>query len=411
MTTSLVRRLGRFDAVVITAVLWFLGKFVRFAFPPLFERLGTVYDVSAAMLGGAFSALLFVYAALQFPSGLLADRFSPVAVIGGGSLLAAVGALALAVDGPLPVLIGAMLIIGAGTGPLKTVSLQVLSRTYPGQTGRVLGVFDTFGAFGGAAAPAAVVLFAGSPAVFGAGWRTTFLLAGLVGVGVTVALVVRVPERLPDEDTDENADQGSVDAEAAAPVREYGALFREWRFSVFVLVTSLFSFAYNATIAFLPLYFTREAGFGSTTASLLFSALFAVSLVQLLTGEISDRTGTLPVIVLTVGLATVGLGSVLLLTGVGGPLALGGAVVCLGIGAHGYRPVRGAYLMSVIPTSVAGGSLGAVRTIQMVAGASSPALVGVLSETVGLRPAFGLLTAALLAATGLSILLWLADTA
>jgi hypothetical protein len=45
----------------------------------------------------------------------------------------------------------------------------------------------------------------------------------------------------------------------------------------------------------------------------------------------------------------------------------------------------------------------------MVAGASSPALVGVLSETVGLRPAFGVLAVALLVATGFSVLLWLFD--
>lgn len=402
MTESLTGRLGRFDVVLLTAGLWFLGKFVRFAFPPLFEHLAIVYEVSPAVLGGAFSGLLFVYAALQFPSGLLADRVRPTTVIAAGSSLAACGALALAVDAPFVVLIGAMVTIGAGTGPLKTVGLQALSRAYPAQTGRVFGVFDTFGTLGGAAAPAAVVLFVGSPAVFGAGWRTTFLLAGIAGIGVTAAFLVRVPDRVPDEsaETDEH--------ESAVPVQEYGTLFREWRFSVFVLVTSLFSFAFNASLAFLPLYFTREAGFGPTTASLLYSAVFVVSFVQLLTGEISDRTGTLLVIALTVGLAAAGLGSVVLLTGVGGPVVLGVAVVCFGLGAHGYRPVRGAYLMSVIPASVAGGSLGAVRTIQMVAGASAPALVGILSETTGLRPAFALLTAALVLAAGLSVLLWLA---
>ena len=398
---SLFGRIGHFDAIVLTSALWFLAKFVRFAFPPLFEQLAGVYDVSAAVLGTAFSGLLLVYAAMQFPSGLLADRFSSVAVIGAGGALAAVGALALAVDSPLIVLVGAMLTIGAGTGPVKTVGIRVLSRTYPERTGRALGVFDTFGTFGGAAAPATVVLFASVPGLVGAGWRTTFLVAGLVGVVTTVAFVARVPQRLPDAETN------GTDDGAAIPLREYGALFREWRFSVFVLVTTLFSFAYNATLAFLPLYFTRVVGLDSTTASLLFSVLFAVSVVQLLTGEISDRTGTLPLVALTVGLATAGLGAILLLTDA---LALGGAVVCLGLGAHGYRPVRGAYLMSVIPTSVAGGSLGAVRTIQMVAGAASPALVGVLSETAGLRPAFGVLTAALLVATGLSVLLWLFDS-
>jgi hypothetical protein len=45
----------------------------------------------------------------------------------------------------------------------------------------------------------------------------------------------------------------------------------------------------------------------------------------------------------------------------------------------------------------------------MVAGASAPALVGILSETAGLRPAFTLLAVALLVATVLSVLLWLVD--
>lgn len=401
---SLSRRLGRLDAIALTSALWFLSKFVRFAFPPLFERLARVYDASPAVLGTAFSGLLMIYAAMQFPSGLVADKINSVIVIGIGTALAAVGALVLAVDSPLIVLVGAMLLIGAGTGPVKTVGIRVLSRTYPTQTGRALGVFDTFGTLGGAAAPAAVVFFGNAPRLVGAGWRTTFLVAGIGGLAVTAAFVVRVPNRLPEAGINEASEGTSV------PLREYGVLFREWRFSVFVLVTTLFSFAYNATLAFLPLYFTQEAGLTTTMASLLFSVLFAVSLVQLLTGEISDRTGELPLVAFTVGLAATGLGGILLLSDVAGPLVLGGAVVSLGLGAHGYRPVRGAYLMSVIPSSVAGGSLGAVRTIQMVAGASSPALVGLLSETAGLRPAFWLLTAALVAATGLSVLLWVVDS-
>ena len=400
---SRLRGLGRFDAIVLTSALWFLGKFVRFSFPPLFERIAGVYEVSTAVLGTAFSGLLLVYAALQFPSGLLADRFSSVTVIGVGASVAAVGALLLAFDAPLAVLFGAMLVIGAGTGTFKTVGVRLLSRTYPEQTGRALGVFDTFGAFGGVAAPAVVVVFADLPGIVGAGWRTTFLLAGVVGVGVTAAFVTRVPARLPDATDGDDDDAGGV------PYRAYAALFREWRFSAFVAVTILFSFAYNAVVAFLPLYLTREAGLASDTASLLFSALFAVSLVQLLTGEVSDRTGTLPVIAATLGLAAVGLGSVVVLTGTAGPLALGAAVACLGLGSHGYRPVRGAYLMSAIPSSVAGGSLGAVRTLLMIAGAASPAIVGIISETAGFRPAFWLLTAALAVATGLSIVLWAFD--
>ena len=403
MDRSALGRLGRFDAVVLTSTLWFLGKFIRFAFPPLFERIGGVYGVSPAVLGSVFSGLLLVYAVLQFPSGLLADRFGSVVVLGAGSVLAAVGALALAVDAPFAVLVAGMLTIGAGTGALKTVGVRLLSRAYPGRTGRTLGVFDTFGSLGGVAAPAAVVAFAGLPGVFGSEWRTTFLAAGVAWLIVTTAFVVRVPARISETDDGETSDG------ASAPVREYASLFRNPRFSAFVAVTVLFSFAFNAAFAFLPLYLTREAGLEPATANLLFGALFAVSLVQLLTGELSDRTGELPMIAFTLGLAATGLGSVVLLTDTGDPVPLGAAIVCLGLGSHGYRPVRSAYLMSVIPASVAGGSLGAVRTLLMIAGASSPALVGFLSETAGFGPAFWLLTAALVVATAVSVALWLVE--
>ena len=397
---SLLGRLRRFDVIVLTSTLWFLGKFVRFSFPPLFEQIAGVYEVSTAVLGTAYSGLLFVYAILQFPPGLLADRFSSVTVLGGGTVLAALGAFALAVDGPFALLVGGMLIIGAGTAPLKTVGVRLLSRTYPRQTGRALGVFDTFGAFGGVAAPAVVIVFVGLPGVFGSPWRTTFLFVGIVGICVTAAFAALVPARLSESGDDDTDDDPNPQ------LREYAVMFRRPRFVTFVAVTVLFSFAYNAVTAFLPLYLTREAGLTSNMASLLFSSLFAVSLIQLFTGEVSDRVGALPILALTLGVASVGLGSIVVLSGVSGPLALGAAVVCLGLGAHGYRPVRGAYLMSVIPASVAGGSLGVVRTLLLIAGASSPALVGYSSETAGFRPAFWLLTAAFVVATVLSVVLW-----
>ena len=395
--------LRRFDALALTSALWFLGKFVRYAFPPLFEQLAGVYDVSTAVLGTAFSALLFVYALMQFPSGWLADRFSSVAVIGAGAAGAAFSALVLAVDGPLAVLVGAMVAIGAGTGTLKTVGVRLLSRTYPAQTGRVLGIFDTFGTFAGVAAPTVALAFAARPGVLGSGWRTTFLAAGLATVAVAAAFVARVPERLS------AAGAAGTDGDSDVSLSSYVSLFRRWRFTAFVAVAVLFSFVFNGTVAFLPLFLTRQAGFGPGTAGLLYSALFAVSLVQLVTGEVSDRVGPLPVLAATLGLSSAALAGLIVLAGDAGPLVVGGAVAVLGIGMHGYRPVRGAYLMAVIPSSVAGGSLGAVRTLLMIAGALAPAVVGVLSETVGFRPVFWGLTALLALSTALIGALWVAD--
>jgi len=396
-----LRRLGRFDALLLTSLIWFLAKFVRYAFPPLFETLRGSYGVTNTALGVAFTGLMLVYAAMQFPSGLLADRLGSVKVITAGAVVAAAAALLLAVDSPFVVLAGAMALVGAGTGAHKTVAVRLLSRAYPASVGRALGVLDTFGAFGGVAAPAAVVAVAALPGAFGAPWRTLFLATGLAGLALAVAFAVRVSARLPEASgARPAADRTDLD------LRQYAALFRAPRFSAFVALTVLFAFAYNGAVAFLPLYLTSEAGLSTATAGLLYSALFAASLVQLVTGEASDRVGTLPILAATLGLSTVALVALVLLTGSGGPLALGAAVVAVGLGAHGYRPVRGAYLMAVVPEDIAGGSLGVVRTLLMGAGAVAPAVVGYLSETAGFRPAFWLLAVAMAGATALVGALW-----
>ncbi|ELZ13398.1 major facilitator superfamily protein [Haloterrigena salina JCM 13891] len=400
-----VDRLRGYDVLVLTATIWFLAKFLRYAFPPLFDSFGASYGVSNAVLGTAYTGLMLVYAAMQFPSGVLADRFGSVGVITAGVVVAAVAALALVVDSPFLVLVGAMLVMGAGTGAHKTVAVRLLSRAYPARTGRALGVLDTFGAFGGVVAPAVIVAVASVSFPLGDSWRLLFLGAGLVGLALGAAFRVRVPQRLPDD----SAGDAATAAVSAGGIGQYTTLLRDPRFAVFALLTVLFSFTYNGFVAFAPLYLTQEAGLTDATASLLYSALFLASLVQLVTGDLSDRVGRLPLIVGTLGIASVALTALIALTGTAGPPVLGVALVAVGIGSHGFRPVRGAYLMSAIPDDVAGGGLGVVRTLLMAAGAIAPAIVGTLSEVAGFRPAFALLAASVAAATALGAVLWLLE--
>lgn len=394
LRTSL-KTLDEFDALVLVSLLWFLAKFVRYAFPPLFEPLQGVYGVTNAEIGFAYTGFMLTYAAMQFPSGALADRFGSVRVIATGSMVAALAALALVVDSPFAVLVGAMILMGAGTGAHKTVAIRLLSRLYPARTGRALGTMDTIGTFAGVVAPAVVVAVLAGPALLGESWRTVFLVAGLAGIAGTVAFTLRVSD--PDGTDRAGASSGGI--------REYVTLFRNPRLLAFVLVTVLFGFTYNGVVAFLPLYLTSEAGLTPATAGLLFGALFAASVVQVVSGTLSDRIGELPVIVATLVLATVALVALVLLTPTGRPLVLGVVVVVLGLGSHGFRPVRGAYWMSVLPESVAGGSLGIVRTLLMGSGALAPAAVGVLSESIGFVPAFWVLTGTIACSAVLSTVL------
>ncbi|AEH37853.1 major facilitator superfamily MFS_1 [Halopiger xanaduensis SH-6] len=401
----MVRRLARFDVLALTAAIWFLAKLLRYAFPPLFGAFQTSYGVSNATLGTAFTGFMLVYAAMQFPSGVLADRLGSVAVVTAGAAIAATAALTLIIDAPFLVLVAAMLVMGAGTGTHKTVSVRLLSRAYPARTGRALGVFDTVGTFSGVVAPTAVVTVAGLSFAFGESWRLIFLLAGVVGLTLAVLFRVRVPKRVPTEATADGAASGFD----AIDIGTYARLFRDRRFSTFALLTILFSFTYNGLVAFVPLYLTDAAGFADATAGVLYSAFFLASLVQLGTGELSDRLGRLPIIAGLLAVATAALIAFISLTGTAGPILLGGTLVAVGVGSHGFRPVRGAYLMTVIPDDVAGGGLGVVRTMLMGAGALAPAIVGTVSELAGFRPAFWLLAASVTGATVLAVFLLVTD--
>ncbi|MBP1923520.1 MFS family permease [Halorubrum alkaliphilum] len=406
-----LRRLVDYDVLVLTSLIWFLGKFVRYAFPPLFEPLQASYGVSNAVVGAAFSGFMAVYALMQFPSGAIADRIGAVRVIAAGAAVAGVGSLAFLFDTPFAVLAGAMLVLGAGTGAHKTVAVRLLSRVYPVRTGRALGAHDTFGALGGVAAPAAVVLFVSAPPALdaflsrlpGADWRGLFVVTGVVALASAVAFLVRVPSRLPGD-----ADRGPQRDEPGPSARDYLALFEDRRLAAFVLVTVAFSFAYNGTVAFLPLYLSLEAGLTTATASLLYSALFAVTFVQLVSGDLSDRLGRFPVMVAALGVAAAALIGIVAVAG-GGPIVLGVLVVALGLGSHGFRPVRGAYLIEALPERLAGGGLGVVRTLLMGAGALAPVVVGGVADVAGFRPAFGLLAGSLALAALVAAGLWLTE--
>lgn len=378
------------EPLVFVGGLWLTAKLARYSFPALFPTLEVSLSVSNGELGVAYTAMLLVYALVQFPSGALADALDDVRVIAAGAATAAAGAVVLLLPTSYALLVAGMLLVGLGTGVHKTVAVGLLARLYPSRTGRALGVFDTLGTIGGVVAPPAVVF-----ALSSAGWQAHFAVVGGVVALLTVGLLARVPRA--------NAGvQASVsDLRDRLAVRPYLGPFRDRGFLLFVAVTLCFSFAYNGVVAFLPTYLV-ERGLSESTAALLYSGLFAVSVVQVVTGGLSDRLGRLP---LVVGVLTLATGALVGLVTAGGTLLpLGVATLLLGVGSHGFRPVRAAYLSAAIPDEIAGGGLGLVRTLLMGVGAVAPATVGIVADATSFRVAFSVLAGTMALAAGFALL-------
>jgi len=264
------------------------------------------------------------------------------------------------------------------------------------------------GAFGGVVAPAAAAVVVSPPDALtaplsllpGADWRALFVASGLVALVLAAAFLVRVPGRLP-ADADRGSERDGPDPSA----RDYLVLFEDRRIRGVRPRHRRLLVRVQRTVAFLPLYLSSAAGLATATASLLYSALFAVTFVQLVSGDLSDRLGRFPVMVAALGLATAALVGVVAFAG-SGAVVLGGLVVALGLGTHGFRPVRGAYLVEALPERLAGGGLGAVRTLLMGAGALAPAAVGLVADAAGFRPAFALLAGSMGLAAAVAVGLW-----
>jgi len=358
-----------------------------------------------------YTCLLTVYALLQFPSGILSDRFGSLRIIVGGAGLAAGGAFLLSFELPIYFLVISIVAIGVGTGVHKTVAVGILSKTYPKRTGRVLGVFDTFGTYGGVGASFIVTLFLVVPrpveylvALFpGAAWRSVFLSSGLVGLGFAVLFAWYVPKQQTQNDDNRRKNDPSPS------IQDYLIQFKNKKFAMFALVTILFSFSYNGVLAFLPLFLSEEVGLSITTANLLYSAVFVVSFVQIFTGGLSDRVGRLPIIFITLGVGGVALLAIVVLVDIG-IVIIAILIVLFALGSHGFRPVRGLYLIELLPDDIAAGGFGIVRTLLMGAGAVAPTIIGFIADMSDFRVAFAFLTASMVGAATISIGLLISNT-
>jgi MFS family permease len=380
-------RIGRtirtYDLVILVSMLWFMVQFLRFVFPPLFETFQEIYGISNTHTGILFTVLMLAYAAVQFPAGVLGDRVGrPFVILAGASVFSA-AALLVAVSPSFAVLLLAAVLIGLATGPHKAVAIPLLSQQYPARVGRALGAMDTVGQFGGMVAPLVVVVFLGLFV-----WQGVFVLGAALSLTFVGLFFLRVRN---DEDLNVRGVATSVERDDGKTDVSYLSVFSNVELLGFMLVTMLFTFAWNGLSSFFPLFLTTEKGLTEGTAGVLYSLLFVASVSQTVTGDLSDRVGRLSIGIMLFGAMFVGIVSLLFVRTVPVLIVI---TLIVGIGFHGFRPVRDSYLMDIIPDSIGGGTLGVVRTFMTGVGAFAPAIIGYLSDTVGFVAAFAVIAAA-----------------
>ena len=175
------RRWLAYSALVGTYVL---VSVYRLSTAVLADELTRGFSLTGAQLGTLHASFFYVYAALQLPSGVLADRLGARRTVTAGALVMSLGGLVFAGAESYWIAFAGRALIGLGGSVLFIAILRFCANWFrPTEFARMSGLTIALSGVGGilATTPLAVV-------VAGVGWRPT--IAGLSVLGVALAVLV-----------------------------------------------------------------------------------------------------------------------------------------------------------------------------------------------------------------------------
>ncbi|MFB6266652.1 MAG: MFS transporter [Halodesulfurarchaeum sp.] len=324
------------------------------------------FDASKSAVGLALTGMWATYALLQFPSGVLADRFGerPLVILGLGG--AVVGSILVGLSPTLLVFGVFTLLLGAGTGLYFAPATALISRSYE-ERGGPIGMLTATGAAAGVVFPAAGSLLGAS-----IGWRPVLWIAGGVTLLFLLAIYRWVPSVPPANPT---RSLGRI-----AELSRHRELLGRPSVAYTTVVAVMVGFAFQAFSSFFPTFLVEYRGTSAGLAGVLFGIAFGLStLAQPVAGGLSDRVGRDGAIALSVVLFVSGL---LVLLGIGSWPGLLVGVTLLGTGVSWPGSVQ-ARFMDQLSDAERGYGFGLARTVYMGLASAGSVVVGTLAEAGG----------------------------
>ncbi len=210
-TNSRIRR-QRWVIFSVLALMYILVYFYRVSLAVVAGDISRELRLTPQQLGSLSGILFYVYAVAQLPLGPMIDRLGSRLVISGCGVLTTMGGLLFSQADSLAMAMAARVLIGIGTASVLMATFTIFSHWFSKQEfGRVSGFMVAIGNLGNLSATAPLAL-----AVAAVGWRSSFLVIGLLQAVVTVLVFGMVRDRPPVAD-------GGDAADAAKPAGMLGA--------------------------------------------------------------------------------------------------------------------------------------------------------------------------------------------
>ena len=162
----------------LLASLYFVGYFQRVAPAVMVDELMRDFSIAATLLGNLSAIYFYTYAAMQIPSGLLADAVGPRRVGTAAAVVAALGIVLFALADSLWMATLGRGLVGASVAVAFVACMKLAGHWFPANRfATVTGISLLIGNLGGVLAGVPL-----SEAVAGIGWRGAMLISAAVTI-------------------------------------------------------------------------------------------------------------------------------------------------------------------------------------------------------------------------------------
>ena len=273
----------------LLASLYFVGFFQRVAPAVMVDELMRDFSIAATLLGNLSAIYFYTYAAMQIPSGLLADAVGPRRVATAAAIVAAAGIALFAVADTLWLATLGRGLIGASVAVAFVACMKLAGHWFPANRfATVTGISLLIGNLGGVLGGVPL-----SEAVASVGWRTAMLASAAVTLVLAAAVWLWVRDDPGERGYASHAHPEALSHDAMSPRQSLKRVLAErdtWLlfFAGGLIAAPVLTFAGLWGVPYLVQVhgLERSHAAGFTTAMLLGFAIGGPLL-----GALSDRVG------------------------------------------------------------------------------------------------------------------------
>ncbi len=345
------------------------------------------FGLGYAALGLMRTVFSGTLAGFQIPSGFLADRYGAPLVLALGTALAGLGYCLAGLSQGVMLLVASLFVGGFGASTQHPIGSSLVTRIFAGpRSMKAFGTYNFAGDIGKMTVPAmASLMFVVLP------WRQAVAMLGGLGLLAGIAIYILMPRV---QATSAETRKSEQNGRAAGRHRAYG-------FPLLLSIGIIDSTSRMAFLTFLPFVLTAK-GAGLPTVGLALTLVFAGGAVgKLVCGFIGARVGVVTTVWLTEIVTAIGIVALL-------PLPLEAALLLLpivGIALNGTSSVVYGSVPDLVEPPKRQRAFSIFYTGTIGAGAISPALFGLLGDSVGVSTALIVVAAVVLITLPLTLAL------